>query len=93
MNNLANKILLKTNISTFFIALFFIFSSTAIAQDIEFNNGKKYVLGDITVTGNTTFSPQTVVTYSGLRKGEEITIPGETISLSLIHISEPTRPY
>ena len=83
MNNLANKILLKTNISTFFIALFFIFSSTAIAQDIEFNNGKKYVLGDITVTGNTTFSPQTVVTYSGLRKGEEITIPGETISNAL----------
>ncbi|WP_229660229.1 outer membrane protein assembly factor BamA [Aquaticitalea lipolytica] len=75
--------LLKTNISTFFIALFFIFSSTAIAQDIEFNNGKKYVLGDITVTGNTTFSPQTVVTYSGLRKGEEITIPGETISNAL----------
>jgi outer membrane protein insertion porin family len=83
VNNLANKILLKTNISTFFIALFFIFSSTAIAQDIEFNNGKKYVLGDITVTGNTTFSPQTVVTYSGLRKGEEITIPGETISNAL----------
>ncbi len=83
MNNLANKILLKTNISTFFIALFFIFSSTAIAQDNEFNNGKKYVLGDITVTGNTTFSPQTVVTYSGLRKGEEITIPGETISNAL----------
>ena len=83
MNNLANKILLKTNISTFFIALFFIFSITAIAQDIEFNNGKKYVLGDITVTGNTTFSPQTVVTYSGLRKGEEITIPGETISNAL----------
>ncbi|GFZ93969.1 outer membrane protein assembly factor BamA [Aquaticitalea lipolytica] len=74
---------MKTNISTFFIALFFIFSSTAIAQDIEFNNGKKYVLGDITVTGNTTFSPQTVVTYSGLRKGEEITIPGETISNAL----------
>ena len=83
MNNLANKIPLKTNISTFFIALFFIFSSTAIAQDIEYNNGEKYVLGDVTVTGNTTFSPQTVVTYSGLRKGEEITIPGETISNAL----------
>ncbi len=83
MNNLANNILLKTFLHSFFIALLFIVSDTITAQDIKFNNGQKFVIGEISVTGNTTFSEQTVITYSGLRKGEEITIPGEEISAAL----------
>lgn len=83
VNNLANKILLKTFLNTFFIALLFIVSNTISAQDIKFNNGQKYTIGDITVTGNTTFSEQTVISYSGLRKGEVIAIPGEEISTAL----------
>ncbi|MEZ4803288.1 MAG: POTRA domain-containing protein [Gelidibacter sp.] len=83
VNNLANKLLLKTFLNTFFIALLFIVSNTITAQDIKFNNGQKYVLGEITVTGNTNFSEQTVISYSGLRKGEEISIPGEEISAAL----------
>ena len=39
-----------------------------------------YVIGDVIVSGKTSFSPQTIVTYSGLGKGEKITIPGEKIS-------------
>ncbi len=31
------------------------------------------------VTGNTNFSEQTIIAYSGLRKGDEIQIPGEKI--------------
>lgn len=83
MNNLANKILLKTFLNTFFIAILFLVSSSTVAQDIKFNNGEKYILGDISVTGNTNFGEQTVITYSGLRKGEEISIPGEEISNAL----------
>ncbi len=83
MNNLANKILLKTFLKTFFIALLFLVSNTITAQDIKFNNGQKYLLGEISVTGNTNFSEQTVITYSGLRKGQEISIPGEEISTAL----------
>ncbi len=41
---------------------------------------KKYILGEITVSGDTSFSEQTIITYSGLSKGKEITIPGEAIS-------------
>ena len=44
---------------------------------------EKYVIGDVKVSGNTTFSPQTIVTYSGLNKGELITLPGEKISTAL----------
>lgn len=83
VNNLANNILLKTFLNTFFITLLFIISNTINAQDIKFNNGEKYVIGEISVTGNTSFSEQTVITYSGLRKGEEISIPGEEISTAL----------
>ena len=50
------------------------------AQEAFTSEGKNYTLGDITVSGNTHFSPQTIVTYSGLRKGQEILIPGDKIS-------------
>nr|WP_250435129.1 outer membrane protein assembly factor BamA [Hanstruepera flava] len=50
------------------------------AQTITNPDAKKYVLGDITVSGSTHFSAQTIVTYSGLRKGQEVFIPGEEIS-------------
>jgi outer membrane protein insertion porin family len=83
VNKLAKKILLKNYINSLLIALTFIYSSVAIAQNIDFNDGKKYTIGDIEVTGDTNFSSQTVVTYSGLRKGEVIVIPGEQISIAL----------
>ncbi len=50
------------------------------AQELSYENGAKYTLGDISVKGNTTFSEQTIITYSGLRKGSEVQIPGEDIS-------------
>lgn len=83
MNNLANNILLKTYTNTLLIALFLIISNAVLAQQNEFNTGVKYTIEEITVSGNTNFSPQTVVTFSGLRKGEQVTIPGEQISNAL----------
>ncbi|MBU2950574.1 BamA/TamA family outer membrane protein [Tamlana agarivorans] len=44
------------------------------------NPNTKYILGEITVSGNTTFNEQTIITYSGLSKGKEIFVPGEQIS-------------
>jgi outer membrane protein insertion porin family len=83
VNNLANYILLKTYINTLLIALFVLFSNALSAQGSEFSTGVKYTIEEITVTGNTNFSEQTVITYSGLRKGEQVTIPGEQISNAL----------
>ncbi|MCK7590400.1 BamA/TamA family outer membrane protein [Subsaxibacter sp. CAU 1640] len=74
---------MKTFLNTFFITLIFLASSKITSQEIKFNSGEKYVIGEISVTGNTNFSEQTVITYSGLRKGEEISIPGEEISAAL----------
>lgn len=83
MNNLANNILLKNYFNSLIITLLFIFSSVTFAQETTYNNGIKYTLGDITVTGNTNFSEQTVIAFSGLKKGDEVTIPGEKISAAI----------
>lgn len=80
MNKLANKLPLKTITKHFFIALFTIISSSVLAQENTFNEGNKYTIAEISVNGNTSFSKQTIITYSGLRKGSEIQIPGEAIS-------------
>lgn len=56
------------------------FGSTLLAQEYSFDTGKSYIVGDIEVTGNTSFGSQTIVAYSGLRKDDVIKIPGEKIS-------------
>ena len=85
MNKLAiNKNQLKTYTKQLLLLFLFIsFGSTLQAQEISFDNGKKYTIGDISVKGNTSFSSQTIVTYSGLRKGDRVFIPGEKISTAI----------
>ncbi len=83
MNNLDNNLLLKTYIKQLFTILIFIISSIVVAQQTSFNNGKSYILEEVTVTGITNFSETTIVSFSGLRKGQEIIIPGEQISDAL----------
>ncbi len=80
MNNLANKILLKTYILKLLFALFLVLNTTASAQNTSFGLGTKYTIGEILVTGDTSFSEQTIITYSGLKKGDEVVVPGEKIS-------------
>lgn len=55
----------------------------ANAQDNAYDKGKFYKLGEITVTGVKSFSPQTVVAYTGLKEGQRIQIPGEEISATI----------
>jgi len=50
------------------------------AQETTFDKGKKYIIGGIKVTGLKSYNEQTVVTYTQLREGQEILIPGEEIS-------------
>ncbi len=77
MNNLASKLLTKTYYIKQCLALLIIaISFNVTAQDSSYDSGKKYTLGGVTVSGNTTFNEQTIVAYSRLSKGQEITIPG-----------------
>jgi len=80
VNNLANNLLLKTYIKALLITLVFITSFVVTAQQSDFNKGKDYYLEEVTVTGSTNFNPSTVISFSRLKIGEKITIPGEQIS-------------
>jgi outer membrane protein insertion porin family len=74
VNNLSRKI---------YFSLIFIFLAIATqvnAQEGGYAAGTKYVIEDITVSGNASFNKQTIITFSGLRKGQEILIPGEKTS-------------
>ncbi len=63
------------------IVLMLIFCLQSVsAQEIPFDKGKKYILGGVEVTGIKSYNAQTVVTYTGLRTGQVITIPGEQVS-------------
>jgi len=81
VNSLVNIKLLRIHITRLlFLVTLLLNSFSIIAQASELTNAKKYTLEQIIVSGSTNFSPQTVVTYSGLQKGQEIFIPGEKIS-------------
>ena len=65
--------------------LFLIFSALIFCGNLWGQNppsldSKKYTIGKIAVTGNTTYNENTIVTYTGLRKGQEIYLPGDKIS-------------
>lgn len=79
MNNLVNLLAFKTYSKCYLAFILFVSCFNIQAQDLDFKNGKTYTLGQITVSGNTSFSEQTIVAYSGLSKGKEIKIPGEDI--------------
>ncbi len=55
-------------------------SFNASAQQKELDSGRKYIINDITVTGAQNFNVQTVIAFTGLKKGDEIYIPGEKLS-------------
>jgi len=68
------------NITKYLLSTFILFSCIYIkAQNTSYGQGTKYTIAEITVSGKTTFSEQTIVAYSGLRKDQEIMIPGEEI--------------
>ncbi|MGB5172855.1 outer membrane protein assembly factor BamA [Eudoraea sp.] len=56
------------------------FTTFTSAQDPSGRAGKKYVLGGIEVKGLQSYNEQTVKTFTGLRDGQPITVPGDQIS-------------
>ncbi len=64
----------------FFHLLLFFISIPAFGQDISYDQGKEYILGGLEVTGLESYNEQTVKTYTGLREGSPIVIPGDEIS-------------
>ena len=53
---------------------------TLNAQQKDLDSGRKYTINQIKVTGAQNFNEQTVVAFTGLKKGDRIYIPGEKLS-------------
>ncbi len=81
MNKLNKNLVSNKSIQIVLALLFFgsIFQSNA--QDrIPFDQGKPYILANVAVLGKVSYNEQTIVTFTGLEKGQTITVPGEEIS-------------
>ncbi|MFC5047247.1 outer membrane protein assembly factor [Aquimarina hainanensis] len=69
----------KLSIAYFAIFAFLLNTVSVTAQDLPGTNGKQYILGEIKVTGISSYNESTVVTFTGLKKGERIYLPGDRI--------------
>lgn len=83
VNNSMLKPLYKNSVLLFIILVFTLGAKTLSAQTnapTNYNNSKKYTIDSIKVTGLKSYNSKTVISYSGLRKGQVIQVPGEEIS-------------
>ncbi|MBO4844047.1 MAG: outer membrane protein assembly factor BamA [Bacteroidales bacterium] len=48
--------------------------------EVDYNNPRKFILGDITVEGNHYFSAQQIIQQTGLRKGMEVGVPSDDLN-------------
>ena len=62
------------------ILLVALLSFNSVAQETSYVKGSEYVLKEVSVSGLKNFNEQTVITYTGLKEGQKIRIPGEEIS-------------
>ncbi len=84
MNKLNNFLVLDKSIKALLTLVFLGSFSQIKAQDrVPFDQGKKYILAKVELTNKISFNDQTVVTFAGLQKGQEITVPGEEISSAI----------
>ncbi|SDJ20516.1 Beta-barrel assembly machine subunit BamA [Flavobacterium noncentrifugens] len=82
VNKLNNILVLHKSIKLVLTLLIFgsIFQMKAQDERIPFDQGTKYILADVAVTGKISYNEQTVITFAGLEKGQEVTVPGEEVS-------------
>jgi len=76
----ANNSQHKMRYKFLFVGLFLFLGGYVQAQTDDFKKGRTYVIDSILVSGLQTFNAQTVISYSGLRKGQKIALPGEDVS-------------
>ena len=67
-----------------FVLVALLLPATLFAQNgnivVDYNNPKRYILGDIKVKGVKLHSAEQIISMTGLQKGDEITVPSEQLS-------------
>ncbi|OYQ37450.1 outer membrane protein assembly factor BamA [Flavobacterium cyanobacteriorum] len=79
--NKLNKTLMFYKNIVLFIVIFFT-TTSLIAQEAPagLEPGREYILAGVGVTGKISYNENTVITFTGLEKGQAIHVPGEEIS-------------
>lgn len=49
-------------------------------QTVDYNNPRKYIIGGVQVSGIKYLSKEQIISLTGLREGDEVTVPGEVFS-------------
>jgi outer membrane protein insertion porin family len=82
VNKLNKKMMFQRSIKLLFGILLLATGSNAVAQEdgSHLEEGKEYILADVLITGKTNHNPQTIVTFTGLEKGQPILVPGDELS-------------
>ena len=62
------------------LASFAMRAQSGSGVEVDYTAPKSYYLGGVKVEGNTYFSEQQILSLTGLRKGKQITIPGEDVT-------------
>ena len=71
----------KTSIKISMVMFFCMYSINVFSQVEGFISGKEYILDSISIKGLKNFNNQTVISYSGLKLGQKIFLPGEETGL------------
>lgn len=87
MNKLNKTIMFYKHIQIFFGALLLGPVSAFAQEGSGLEPTRQYILADIEVVGDISYNQQTVVTFTGLEKGQVINIPGEEISTAIKKLS------
>jgi len=81
VNKLNNFLVLNKSIKAVLtLVLLGSFSQIKAQERVPFDQGQKYILADVVLTNKISFNDQTVVTFAGLEKGQEITVPVVTFA-------------
>jgi outer membrane protein insertion porin family len=86
--NKLNKSMFLKNIKLIAGLLLFITFGATAQENVSRIEPGEYVLADITVSGKITYNEQTVITFTGLEKGQTINVPGEEISNAIKKLSK-----
>jgi outer membrane protein insertion porin family len=78
---------IKKFIKSFTAIFLFLFSYAAYAQEkqeiIDFSSSDDYIIGGVTVTGVRYLDTNALIGISGLRVGQEVSIPGEAVTTAV----------
>jgi outer membrane protein insertion porin family len=83
VNKFHNTKMFKKRIQLLFAFIILGNLNAIIAQETKLESGKEYILANVEVSGKVQYSEQTVVTFTGLEKGQKIMVPGEDISTAI----------